>query len=117
VLNILLVLTLGVLGILVAVKKLREKPSEKAAPLPQPLVTRRDTDYVPRHEFVRLEKEVHELRVTTSQGIETLIAEGHRRAERIHDRLTTLVDGQADLRGRLEQFIHDRPPARKSPHA
>ena len=116
-LNILLVVVLGTIGILVGIKKLKEKDPEKQYPIPQPFSHQRAPEWVPRHEFNDLKGEVHRIgsRVETVQEVlavridenrKLLSQQGEDRAMKIHERLNELIEPLAEIRGRTEAMTN-----------
>ena len=104
VLNIMLALVLGTLGIMVGIKKLREKPPlppEKPAPIPQPLIHQRHPEYVPRHEFTDLKLHVDRVESRIESVHRDLIKAGEERAVKLHERLNDLIEPLAEIRGRV----------------
>jgi len=93
-----------ILVVITVWKTLTRKDSQ---PLPQPLITRRDNEYVPRHEFARLDRDVQHLGDRVEKIHDDLTRQGEERAKGLHERLNILIDQNAEIRGRL-QSLTDR---------
>ena len=99
-----------VLLVLVAAKNL----TKKETPLPQPLTTKKAEDFVPRHEFARLEGQVLGLASRIEVVHSNLLHAGEERAVKLHERLNELIEPLAEIRGR----VHALTDALKNqPHA
>lgn len=93
-------------------KSMTRKDPPPAPALPQPVITKRDTDYVPRHEFTRLEGEVKHLDERLHNMHKDLTDQGQKRADGIHERLNLLISQHSEIRGRLESLTSHHKSAK-----
>lgn len=107
------------LAIAFLVKNLFKKDPQ-AAPLPQPVVTKRQDEFVLRHEFDRLSKEHANLATRVEKVHNDLIKAGEERAVKIHERLNIVIEGVAEIRGRSEALasaLTERDPVTRKVRA
>jgi len=104
VINVLIVLLL----VLVAWKNLTRKETA----LPQPMVTQKHAEYVPRHEFTRLEAQVNMIGHRVEVIHQDLLHAGEERAVKIHERLNLLIEQHGEIRGRLQTLTDQNKPIR-----
>jgi hypothetical protein len=77
---------------------------KKPAPVPQPMVTQKAADYVPRHEFSALQTEVREVREGMHHMERRILDKGEERAISIHNRITPLAEGVHEMAGELKNL-------------